>query len=320
MGLFGPCLLPGFPGYQPCVRCGQRRRSPTTSADPGSEESHQLKFTSPITARCSGWLTIKGWVDESVSRANFAPTQTVLCSTEMGMLNDFCSEHDQVRSWCPDPGQSEWSAEKGWMMEAWIKLDGGKRRVLQTAPVSLRAFNPPYSSPVRPLGKQAGKGEGGGGCSQAVGSKFCSGGGGWGAVSMDGGRFSSGGALPTFGAGSWQLAGCRGRAGTQTRGLLRRLAESGKEPDLAPHHTSPPSSSLTREELTQAGLGPSFLRIPWQPESPHKRADLPTHLGYEASAWQLCEHTRATDLSVTQFCHFQIGSDQCCTWNGCLED
>ena len=88
------------------------------------------------------------------------------------------------------------------MMEAWIKLDGGKWRVLQTAPVSLRAFNPPYSSPVRPLGKQAGKGEGGGSCSQAVGSKLCSGGGGRGAVWMDGGRFSSGGALPTFGAGS----------------------------------------------------------------------------------------------------------------------
>lgn len=64
------------------------------------------------------------------------------------------------------------------MMETWIKLDGGKRRVLQTAPVSLGAFNPPYSSPVRPLGKQAEKGAGGGGCSQGVGSKLCSAGGG----------------------------------------------------------------------------------------------------------------------------------------------
>lgn len=55
-------------------------------------------------------------------------------------------------------------------------------------------------------------------------------------------------------------------------GSLLRLAESGKETDLAPHHTSPSSSSPTREDLTQAELGPSFLRTPWQPESPHKRA------------------------------------------------
>lgn len=114
-----------------------------------------------------------------------------------------------------------------------------------------------------------------------------------------------------LGADSWQAAEVG--LGHRAQGLLLRLADSGKETDLAPHHTSPPSSSLTREELTQAGLGPSFLRTPWQPESPHKRADPPTHLGYEASAWQLREHTRATDLSVTQFCHFQIGSDQCCT-------
>ena len=64
------------------------------------------------------------------------------------------------------------------MMEPWIKLDGGKQHVLRTVPVSLGAFNPPYSSPVRPLGKQAGKGAGGGGWSQAVSSKLRSGGGG----------------------------------------------------------------------------------------------------------------------------------------------
>ena len=80
-----------------------------------------------------------------------------------------------------------------------------------------------------------------------------------------------------LGADSWQAAEVG--LGHRAQGLLLRLADSGKETDLAPHHTSPPSSSLTREELTQAGLGPSFLTTPWQPESPHKRADPPTHLG-----------------------------------------
>lgn len=50
----GPCRLPESPGYQPRVRCGRWRRRPATRADSGREESHQLKFTSPITARCSG--------------------------------------------------------------------------------------------------------------------------------------------------------------------------------------------------------------------------------------------------------------------------
>lgn len=80
-----------------------------------------------------------------------------------------------------------------------------------------------------------------------------------------------------LGADSWQAAEVG--LGHRAQGLLLRLAESGKETDLAPHHTSPPSSSLPREELTQAGLGPSFLRTPWQIESPHKRADSPNSSG-----------------------------------------
>lgn len=84
-----------------------------------------------------------------------------------------------------------------------------------------------------------------------------------------------------LGADSGQAAEVR--LGHRAQGLLLRLAESGKETDLAPHHNSP-SSSPTREDLTQAELGPSFLRTPWQPESPHKRAGPHTHLGYEASA------------------------------------
>ena len=53
----GPCRLPESPGYQPRVRCGRWRRRPASRADSGREESHQLKFKSPVTARCSGWLT-----------------------------------------------------------------------------------------------------------------------------------------------------------------------------------------------------------------------------------------------------------------------